>query len=85
MKYRGTVHHRVATSGGMDSDFSHTTVEDKVLYVVVQDDYPSTLAAARNYCDFYAGNDRDRAYVWDYMEIGVQINAILQPPITRLT
>jgi len=60
--YMSTDYIRVATCGGMDSEFSHTAVTEKELTVVVPEDNDYWRTAARNYVERYSGNIHDKAF-----------------------
>lgn len=48
-----TVYHRTPTCGGMDSEFSHTTVEKETINIVVPDAGGTTTQLYRNMAERY--------------------------------
>lgn len=79
-----TVYNRTPTCGGMDSEFSHTSVENTVVRVVVENEYPSTLAMADAFVKNYAGRATDQNFAILHRAIGVDITAILPSPSFRI-
>ena len=83
MTYRRTHHVRVPTSGGMDSEFSHSEVVTAALSVVTPGDTPSDRESAVAYLNTHAGNSRDAAFELLMVE-DHPVHAILRTPLTRL-
>lgn len=82
--YRSTSYHRTSTDSYGETEHSHTSVDQKIMCVVVPDDHPGTLAMAKTYLQFYGGHANDPAF--EFLGYGetLQVTAILNSPTTRL-
>lgn len=79
--FKHTVYHRRATCGGLDSEFSHASVETGTYSIVVPDGYPASLAMAD--CAIMQKANHDNAFTIEGRVIS-DVNAILYSPQYRI-
>lgn len=83
--YKRTVHVRRSTCGGLDSEFSHSEVQNAKVAVVLPDDYRSSAMLGEAYTRSKGfPDDPHFEYLGFKPEEDVKVDTILYAPVHRI-